>query len=385
MRQNQHPRTFLSMTQPPPDSRSQDSRLHRSQIPHPVVQNGCAEVLTAWRSQQMSRSEAIAKLVDLGISTATAFGIDPKTYPAWVDQQLNRYDEVFETFAHLCQHHLKISPYPISTLWSLWLPLAWQLEQVRQQCDRPIVQGVLGGQGTGKTTLATVLTALLEHGGYHVCGLSIDDLYKTYADRQALKQSDPRLRWRGPPGTHDVELGLQVLHQLKQSDRQQPVAVPRFDKSLHGGEGDRIEPKYVEAADIILFEGWFVGTRPINPTAFDSAPAPINTEADRQFARAMNERLRGYEPLWDELDRLLVLYPTDYRLSQQWRQQAEHKMKATGKTGMSDEDIEAFVQYFWRSLHPDLFITPMLHQSERADLVAEVNPDRSIRSIYSPS
>ena len=354
----------------------------------------------AWRygrrpgkpTHDISREEAIAHLVEMGLQTAPAFGIAPESYPEWVDQQLDRFDNFFDPFCQLCQSSLKISPYPFATLWMLWLPLAWRLEQLRNESDRPIIQGILGGQGTGKTTLALVLTALLEHRGYRVCGLSIDDFYKTYAERQTLVETEPRLRWRGPPGTHDVELGLEVLRQFKQGvglsgrspDRQEFIEVPRFDKSLHGGEGDRISPERVEAADIILFEGWFVGVRPIAPDAFDTAPPPIQTEGDRQFARSMNERLQDYLPLWNELDSLMVLYPTDYRLSQQWRQQAEHKMKATGKSGMSDEDIQAFVEYFWRSLHPELFITPLLSQPEWVDLVVEVNSDRSIRSIYQP-
>ncbi|MGB3492158.1 MAG: hypothetical protein WBA57_05490 [Elainellaceae cyanobacterium] len=380
------------MTQPTqPNSLSQNSEMPTSsQIS--ATKDDCAQVLSAWRyglrpdkpTHDISREEAIARLVELGQSTAPAFGIEPETYPDWVDQQLDGYDDFFESFCGLCQNSLKISPYPVSTLWSFWMPLAWRLEQLRNQSDRPIIQGILGGQGTGKTTLALVLTALLEHRGYRVCGVSIDDLYKTYAERQALMQVEPRLRWRGPPGTHDVELGLQVLRQFKQGDNQALIEVPRFDKSLHGGEGDRIAPEQVEAADIILFEGWFVGARPIDPAAFDTAPPPIQAESDRQFARSMNERLRDYLPLWNELDSLMVLYPSDYRLSQQWRQQAEHKMKATGKSGMSDEDIQAFVEYFWRSLHPELFITPLLSQPEWVDLVVEVNSDRSIRTIYQP-
>jgi D-glycerate 3-kinase len=133
-----------------------------------------------------------------------------------------------------------------------------------------------------------------------------------------------------------------------------------------------------------LFEGWFVGVRPIDPAAFETAPPPITTEGDRQFARDMNTRLADYLPLWDELDRLMVLYPTDYRLSQQWRQQAETKMKATGKSGMSDDEIREFVEYFWRSLHPDLFIAPLLHQPDRVDIVVTITPNRSIDAIYHP-
>jgi D-glycerate 3-kinase len=269
------------------------------------------------------------------------------------------------------------------TLWYLWLPLSQQLANQRRQSKHLLVQGILGGQGTGKTTLAAILTLILNHLGYRVGSLSLDDLYKTYADRLQLQQTDPRLRWRGPPGTHDVELGLDVFQQLR-SASVQPVPLPRFDKSAYQGAGDRTDPEWVTGVDIVLFEGWFVGMRSIDPNLFDKAPPPICTKADRDFARDCNARLAAYLPLWQQIDQLMVLLPTDYRFSQQWRQQAERQMQASGRPGMSDAEIAEFVQYFWRSLHPDLFIQSLLNQTNTVDLVIEINSDHMPEKIYRP-
>ncbi|NEQ69993.1 MAG: glycerate kinase, partial [Symploca sp. SIO2D2] len=140
----------------------------------------------------------------------------------------------------------------------------------------------------------------------------------------------------------------------------------------------------VENVDIVLLEGWLVGVRPINPAVFDgNTPAPIQTPADRLFAREMNERLQEYLPLWEYLDRLIVLYPVDYRLSKQWRLQAERDMIATGKSGMSDDQISQFVEYFWKSLHPELFITPLTRNPRLVDLVVEINRDHTPAAVYS--
>ncbi|MDY7024311.1 MAG: glycerate kinase, partial [Cyanobacteriota bacterium] len=111
---------------------------------------------------------------------------------------------------------------------------------------------------------------------------------------------------------------------------------------------------------------------------------PIITESDRQFARDINQKLQDYVPLWNCLDRLMVLNPVDYRLSKQWRKQAEHEMIATGKSGMTDTEIEQFVDYFWKSLHPELFITPLVQNPQLADLVVDINADHSIGQIYPP-
>lgn len=268
--------------------------------------------------------------------------------------------------------------------WGLWLPLALNLKQLQEQRSSPLIQGILGGQGTGKTTLTLILRHLLRAMGCNAVGLSIDDIYKTYAERVALQAVDPRLKWRGPPGTHDVEVGIATLKLVHSAAATDVILLPRFDKSLHGGQGDRVESEMVQGIDILLFEGWFLGVRPVRDEVFAQAPPPINSESDRQFARDMNARLHAYLPLWELLDRLMVLYPEDYRISKLWRLQAEHQMKAQGKPGMDDAMIEKFVEYFWQALHPELFVTPLKRDSRFTNLVVEIDSNRRPRLIYVP-
>jgi len=278
--------------------------------------------------------------------------------------------------------------YTLENLWQLWLPLGIKLAKKYQNLGHPLVQGIVGGQGTGKTTLAKILVLILKKLGYNTISISIDDLYKTYAERQLLQQQDSRLIWRGPPGTHDVSLGIEILDKLRQSNNHNSdnlIAIPRFNKSLFNGAGDRIKPEMVSKVDIILFEGWFVGVRPIPENYFDFPPPPIITEADKQFARDMNQKLIEYLPLWKRLDGLIVLYPTNYRFSKQWRKEAEQEMINSGKSGMSHEKIEKFVEYFWQALHPELFIKPLIQNSEFVDLVIEINSDHSLGNIYHPN
>lgn len=320
---------------------------------------------------------------------AAAFGITPETAESAIRDRLQLLQAVYPSVRDLCCDRLGWATTEatvaaqLEMLWQLWLPLSMQLDQVQRAIARPLIQGILGGQGTGKTTLAVILTHILTHLGHTVCEVSIDDLYKTYADRQALQAQDARLKWRGPPGTHDVELGIAALQQLRDGV-EAPVALPRFDKALWDGAGDRVEPVVVSNVDIVLFEGWFVGTRPVDPAVFETAPVPIVTESDRQFARDMNAALRDYEPLWNLLDRLIVLSPVDYRLSKQWRQDAEQTMRAAGRGGMSDAEIEAFVTYFWRSLHPELFIQPLCQPGSDVDMVVEIGADHRPGRVYCP-
>lgn len=267
----------------------------------------------------------------------------------------------------------------------IWSSLAADIAAwVPSQPPQPIAIGILALQGTGKSTLVQCLKKLLQEDWNltAVC-LSLDDLYLPYADRQKLKAEDPRLIWRGPPGTHDVNLGVRVLKQLR--SQQFPVALPQFDKSAYLGQGDRSESVEIHKADVILFEGWFVGVRPVAPLMLDHAPPPVVTDADREFARDMNRNLHAYLPLWEQLDRLILLNPTDYRLSIQWRQEAEAKMRAAGKPGMSDADIVEFVEYFWKALHPELFVLPLKEEPQWVDRVIDIDAHHQPIQIYQPN
>ncbi|MBD2533534.1 glycerate kinase [Nostoc flagelliforme FACHB-838] len=312
---------------------------------------------------------------------AKVFGITPENVNEVIKERSHLLKSVLPAFNHFCQTTFQVEPHEmLQVLWDLWLPLGIKLASQRQQLGHPLIQGILGGQGTGKTTMCKILSLILDHLGYRTVSLSLDDLYKTYSDRLLLTQQDPRLIWRGPPGTHDVDLGLNVLDQIRQS--QNPVMLPRFDKSAFGGAGDRTTPEIVTGVDIVLFEGWFVGVQPINADIFDTAPPPIVTDEDKAFARDMNLCLHDYLPLWEQLDSLIILYPTDYRCSLEWRKQAEQQMIAAGKSGMSNAEIEQFVNYFWRSLHPELFIKPLVKDVTVVDLVIEIHADHSFGAVY---
>jgi D-glycerate 3-kinase len=339
--------------------------------------------LIAGQPQTEARQKQLEAFLLADDCRARAFGINAENVRTVVEQRSRLFQLVYPDLSQFCRATLGWQSCPLELLWELWLPLAMQLSVWQRALGHPLIQGILGGQGTGKTTLAALLTQILSQMKLQVCCLSLDDLYKTYADRLQLQQTDPRLRWRGPPGTHDIELGLTVLWQLHQASS--AVEVPRFDKSAWNGAGDRTAPELVAGAEIVLFEGWFVGVRPIDPQAFATAPPPIVTAADRAFARDTNRMLQDYVPLWNQLDRLIVLYPKDYHLSQQWRRQAEQQMVASGRAGMSDREINQFVEYFWRSLHPELFIQPLLQNSDYVDLVIEIDADHSPTAIYRPN
>lgn len=335
-----------------------------------------------WQSETIDAElmESVVKATLADQQACIAFKINQTNVREQLELRIQLLKQVYPAIANLI---FPTKPMPmsavLSTVWGLWLPLAMDIANARRDLTRPLVQGILGGQGTGKSTLAKGLNLILASLGYRSASLSIDDLYLTYQQRCELRQRDQRLIWRGPPGTHDVNLGLEAIAQFRTGIN--PIYLPRFDKSLHAGMGDRTTPEVVDNIDILLFEGWFVGVRPIDPVAFVNPPHPIRTNTDRVFAKDMNQALHSYLPLWAEIDRLLVLFPRDYRFSLEWRKQAEQDMIAQGKAGMTDEQIEEFVNYFWCALHPELFIKPLTESSLHAHLVVEISADRRFAPI----
>lgn len=259
----------------------------------------------------------------------------------------------------------------LDTLFRLWLP--WAIAY-HHSPSPPRIVGICGGQGSGKTTFTQVVARLLQPQGCTCLSLSLDDLYLSWAERQQLQRQDPQLIWRGPPGTHDVALGQQLLEQFR---RGEAIALPRFDKSCHGGQGDRLTPLPPRAGNLLLFEGWFVGMRPLADEP--RWPEPICSDADRQFAHDCQQRLAAYVPLWESLDALLVLQPLDSRWNLLWRQQAEADLRACTGAGMSPDQIEAFVTYFRKALPPSLMLPPL---RQRADLWVDLAADHRVAAIH---
>lgn len=302
----------------------------------------------------------------------TALGISQENISGAITARL----ELLKLVAYHDPNQVSL-PNALANLWHLTLPLALQLVNSRKRQNSPLIQGIVGVQGSGKSTLAQSLKVLIELLGLSCLAFSLDDLYKTHSDRLKLQAIDPKLIWRGIPGTHDLDLGIDILQRLSQA---KATEIPRFDKSAFGGAGDRLGYESVAPVDIVIFEGWFVGMRSL-PEAAILGHRSNDPDFDQDFALDMNRALESYFPLWQLLDRLIVLYANDYSWSLDWRKGAERKMAKSGKLGMSDRQVEEFVKYFWRALPPQPYFDYLLHQ-DYVDLVIKIDRDRHFGAIY---
>ena len=268
---------------------------------------------------------------------------------------------------------------------SVYLPLAVWVD--RQHTGQPMIVGLNGGQGTGKSTLGKILRLLLEQGfGKRVEILSLDDLYLSPERRAKLAESvHPLFRTRGVPGTHDVALGIELFEQFRHQDAKTRLKLPAFDKASDRPKPEAEWPVVPCPIDILIFEGWCVGAA---PQAEPDLVAPVNTleqdeDAEGTWRGSVNHFLQHeYQQLYSYLDLLIMLKVPGMEQVRQWRHLQEQKLAASqvgnnnGRPAMDAAALERFIMHYER-----LTLAQLAEMPGRADLVLELDIDHQICEV----
>jgi D-glycerate 3-kinase len=265
---------------------------------------------------------------------------------------------------------------------SYFTPLAHRVAQWSAEAKRPLVLGINGAQGTGKSTLAALLGLLLEsEHNLKSVQLSIDDLYQTRAERNALgRQFHPLLTTRGVPGTHDTHLGVQVIADLKNG---RCCRIPRFDKSADDRLPEDLWQHIEEPIDVILFEGWCIGAL---PEPAEALATPVNRleeaeDADGAWRSYVNHQLnQNYRKLFGQIDKLILIKAPDFESVYRWRQEQEKKLAdriGTAAPGLMDsEQLSRFIMHYER------LTRWMLHNMPgRSDVVLHLTHEHQVRKV----
>jgi D-glycerate 3-kinase len=246
------------------------------------------------------------------------------------------------------------------------------------RAERPFI-GLNGPVGAGKSTLARRLQEVCAEVGLRLAVVSIDDAYLPWQERQRAMAGNPFGVTRVPPGSHEPQ---RLLHSLQQWRAQPPegpgeLVLPRFDKTLRGGDGDCVADWHGEA-DALLLEGWLVGCRCLDALALEAGLVngrdlgPLSA-LERQWVPHWNQQLAAYQPLWDQLDLQLVLWPARWELPRRWRLQAEARQRKRGGGWMAPAALSAVVRASLCSLPPWLYQQPVV---QRADWVRVLDGQR---------
>jgi D-glycerate 3-kinase len=244
-----------------------------------------------------------------------------------------------------------------------------KIQERHQASSEPVVIGISGLQGSGKSTWASKIVEIVtsQH-QLHTIAISLDDLYKTHDDLITQRDKDPDnklYRTRGQPGTHDEQLAADFFGRLREYTGEGELRIPSFDKSKFNGEGDRAPeaewPTITRKPDVVVFEGWCVGFRPLPAAAISEkhkhatvGKLLINTPAQHQLKHLLevNDNLERYCDAFmgpQHFDFFIHIDADDLRHVYTWRLQQEHKMIEAKGSGMSDEQVKAFIDGYMPS------------------------------------
>ena len=250
---------------------------------------------------------------------------------------------------------------------------------------KPLIIGLAGGQGTGKTTITSIITIILKkYFKLEVFKISIDDFYKTRKQRTLLsKNNHPLLMTRGVPGTHDANIMLNFFKKIKVK-KFKSLKLPKFNKAIDDRYKQSFWYKIQSKPDVIILEGWCVGARSQN---FRELRKPINSlerihDQTFKWRQYVNYQLKTkYKKLFNQLDCLLFLKAKNFSLLRRWRLKQEKKLWLKSKNGknlkiMNKEEVKNFMDTYQR-------ITQQMFKDmpKYSSIIMNLNSSHQIKNI----
>ena len=237
---------------------------------------------------------------------------------------------------------------------SFLIPISfWIANKVEKK--KPFILGLSGGQGSGKTTISSIISIILsKYFKLNVFKISIDDFYKTRKKRLELsKKVHPLLMVRGVPGTHDISIMLDFFKRIKEK-KFKSIKLPRFNKATDDRYNKKLWYSVKRRPDVIIFEGWCVGAKAEQNYTLKTPINSLEKLEDQKiiWRRFVNKQLKSkYKKLYDQLNCLLFIKAKNFSLLRQWRIKQEKKLSLKSKRSnklkiMSDKEIINFMQTY---------------------------------------
>ncbi len=156
----------------------------------------------------------------------------------------------------------------------------------------PLIIGIAGGSGSGKTTIAQAMAG--EIGGEHCAHILHDSYYRDLSDLDETARAEINY---DHPESLETELLVAHVHALQHGAG---VDIPRYDFAVHNryAETDRVEPR-----PVILIEGVLALAEPALREVMD-LKIFVDTASDLRFMRRLerdiNERGRTRESVYEQ-------------------------------------------------------------------------------------
>ena len=249
----------------------------------------------------------------------------------------------------------------------------------------PLIIGLAGGQGTGKTTITSIITIILKkYFKLDVFKISIDDFYKTIKQRTLLsKNKHSLLMTRGVPGTHDIDIMLNFFKKIKVKNFK-ILKLPKFNKGVDDRCKQNLWYKIQSKPDVVILEGWCVGARSQNSKELKKPVNSLEKIHDQNFKwrQYVNYQLKTkYKKLFNQLDYILFLKAKNFSLLRRWRLKQEKKLwlKSKNKKNlkiMNKDQVKNFMDTYQR-------ITQQMFKDmpKYSSIVMNLNNSHQIKNI----
>ena len=267
---------------------------------------------------------------------------------------------------------------------SFLIPISFWIAS-KAKNKKPFIVGLGGGQGTGKTTITSIISIVLKkYFKLNVFKISIDDFYKTRKERILLsKKVHPSLITRGVPGTHDVSSMFSFFKRVK-SKNFRALKLPKFNKAIDDRYNKKLWYSIKKKPDIIIFEGWCVGARAEKNNSLNKAINSLERNNDKKliWRKFVNQQLKlKYKKLYTQLDCMLFLKANNFRLIQQWRLKQEKKLWLKNKRSrnnkiMNKKDVIKFMQTYQRITQ-----NMLKHAPKYSSMILNLNRNHQIKSV----
>ena len=266
---------------------------------------------------------------------------------------------------------------------SFLIPISfWIAKKVDKK--RSYIVGLSGGQGSGKTTISSIISIILrKYFKLNVFVISIDDFYKTRKERFLLsKKIHPSLMTRGVPGTHDINMMLNFFKQAK-SRKFKRLRLPTFNKAIDDRFGKKYWYDLRDKPDVIILEGWCVGARSEKNMTLKKSLNYLEKTNDQKliWRKYVNQQLKSkYKKLYSQLNCLIYLKAKNFSLLQKWRLKQEHKLWLKNKNNsknkiMSKDEVIKFMQTYQR-ITQNMF----KNMPKYASIILNLNSNHQIKS-----
>ena len=243
-----------------------------------------------------------------------------------------------------------------------------QRERARRP-ERPVLIGVAGAQGSGKTTAVELLEAANRP---RYAQFSIADVYLDHVQRAELAaRTHPLFQTRGPPGTHDIALARETIAALMNAAPDAETPLPRFDKIKDVQKPRETWPVFCGRPEAILVDAWCLGALPVPPSPPLNAVEQEDTAG--RWREIQNDFLRtSYAEWFAEFDAIIYLRPPGWDIVRRWRGEQEVTLRGRALTADEDAWIDRFIQHYER------ITRSMMAGGHVADVLVELGKARNV-------